>query len=80
MSRLTEDLLTLAAWNRANTGSTCSVSAPKELLRDALESFREVARPYGVELAMENSAPDGHVKADREAIHQIFSNLIERTR
>jgi len=29
MSRLTEDLLTLAAWNRANTGSTCSVSAPK---------------------------------------------------
>ena len=32
---------------------------------------------YGVELAIENSAPDGHVNADREAIHQIFSNLIE---
>jgi len=36
-----------------------------------------VARPYGVELAMENSAPDGHVKRIGKAIHQIFSNLIE---
>jgi two-component system, OmpR family, phosphate regulon sensor histidine kinase PhoR len=26
---------------------------------------------------IENSVPGGHVNADREAIHQIFSNLIE---
>jgi two-component system, OmpR family, phosphate regulon sensor histidine kinase PhoR len=57
----------------------------EELLQDALESFREVARSYGVELSVElgvelsqeNLASRGHVNADREAIHQIFSNLIE---
>ena len=47
------------------------------MLQDAFESFREVARPYGVELVVENSAPEAHVDADREAMHQIFSNLIE---
>jgi two-component system phosphate regulon sensor histidine kinase PhoR len=26
---------------------------------------------------VENAVPDAHVNADREAIHQIFSNLIE---
>jgi two-component system phosphate regulon sensor histidine kinase PhoR len=46
-------------------------------LQDVLESFQEVARSYGVELVIENSAPAGAVNADREAIHQIFSNLIE---
>jgi two-component system phosphate regulon sensor histidine kinase PhoR len=49
----------------------------EELLQDAWESFREVARPYGVELLIENSVPASQVNADREAIHQIFSNLIE---
>ena len=52
-------------------------ASPEELLQDALESFREVARSYGVELLVENSTPAAHVNADREAIHQIFSNLIE---
>ena len=55
----------------------------EELLQDALESFREVARSYevelGVELAIENSVTAGNVIADREAIHQIFSNLIENS-
>ncbi|MGB9083440.1 MAG: ATP-binding protein, partial [Terriglobales bacterium] len=77
MSRLTEDLLTLARVESGEHRFDVQRVSAEELLRDALESFREVARPYGVELAMENSAPDGHVKADREAIHQIFSNLIE---
>src|ERR1019366_5451193 len=49
----------------------------EELLQDALESFQEVARTYGVELAIENSLTAAHVNADREALHQIFSNLIE---
>src|SRR5258708_34087190 len=31
----------------------------------------------GVDLAIESSVPGGSVNADREAIHQIFSNLIE---
>jgi two-component system, OmpR family, phosphate regulon sensor histidine kinase PhoR len=36
-----------------------------------------VARSYGVDLVIENSVPESRVNADREAIHQIFSNLIE---
>jgi two-component system phosphate regulon sensor histidine kinase PhoR len=77
MSRLTEDLLTLA---RVESGEhrfdTEEVSA-EELLEDALESFRELARSYEVDLQKENGVAGKSVKADREAIHQVFSNLIE---
>ena len=81
MSRLTEDLLTLARVESGEHRFGIQRVSTEELLQDALESFREVARSYGVELgvelAIENSVPAGHVNADREAIHQIFSNLIE---
>jgi two-component system phosphate regulon sensor histidine kinase PhoR len=77
MSRLTEDLLTLTRVESGEQRFSIQRVGTEELLQDALESFQEVARTYGVELAMENSVPAGHVKADREAIHQIFSNLIE---
>jgi two-component system phosphate regulon sensor histidine kinase PhoR len=36
-----------------------------------------VARPYDVELVKENLAGERSVNADPEAIHQVFSNLIE---
>ena len=77
MSRLTEDLLTLARVESGEQRFVIQTVSAEELLQDALESFHEVARPYGVELVIENSVPDAHVDADREAIHQIFSNLIE---
>ncbi len=81
MSRLTEDLLTLARVESGEQRFGMQRVSAEELLRDALESFREVARSYEVELvvelAMENSVPAAHVNADREAIHQVFSNLIE---
>jgi two-component system, OmpR family, phosphate regulon sensor histidine kinase PhoR len=77
MSRLTEDLLTLARVESGEQRFDMQRVSPEELLQDALESFREVARSYGVELMIENSAPAAYVNADREAIHQIFSNLIE---
>jgi two-component system phosphate regulon sensor histidine kinase PhoR len=77
MSRLTEDLLTLARVESGEQRFDIQSVSTEELLQDALESFREVARSYGVELVVENAAPDAHVNADREAIHQIFSNLIE---
>jgi two-component system phosphate regulon sensor histidine kinase PhoR len=76
MSRLTEDLLTLARVESGEQRFDMQRVSAEELLQDALESFREVARSYGVELASENSFA-GNVNADREAIHQIFSNLIE---
>ena len=77
MSRLTEDLLTLARVESGEHRFDIERVSTEELLQDALESFREVARSYGVELVIENAVPAGHVNADREAIHQIFSNLIE---
>jgi two-component system phosphate regulon sensor histidine kinase PhoR len=77
MARLTEDLLTLARVESGEQRFDIQKVSTEELLQDALESFREVARTYGVELAVENTASDAHVNADREAIHQIFSNLIE---
>ena len=77
MSRLTEDLLTLARVESGEQRFDIQKVSADELLQDALESFREMARSYEVELLVENSAPGVHVDADREAIHQIFSNLIE---
>src|SRR6202167_1720599 len=77
MSRLTEDLLTLARVESGEQRFDIQRINTEELLQDAGESFREVARSYGVDLVIENSVPAGHVNADREAIHQIFSNLIE---
>jgi two-component system phosphate regulon sensor histidine kinase PhoR len=84
MSRLTEDLLTLA---RVESGETRFETEPVpavELLHDAEESFREVARTQGVELQIIETGKNGDsleslppVLADREAIHQVFANLID---
>lgn len=77
MSRLTEDLLTLARVESGEQRFDIQKVSAEELLQDALESFREVARSYGVELIVENIVGDVNLNADREAVHQIFSNLIE---
>jgi two-component system phosphate regulon sensor histidine kinase PhoR len=77
MARLTEDLLTLARVESGEQRFDIQSVSTEELLQDAQESFRELARSYGVELVLENAARDANVSADREAIHQIFSNLIE---
>jgi len=84
MARLTEDLLTLA---RVESGETRFETEPvpaAELLHDAEESFREVARGHGVDLQIIDSNNGSgsieslpQVLADREAIHQVFSNLID---
>jgi two-component system phosphate regulon sensor histidine kinase PhoR len=76
MSRLTEDLLTLARVESGEQRFDPQPTAPAELLNDAEESFREVVRAQGMELTIEASL-DTPVNADREAIHQVFSNLIE---
>jgi len=105
MSRLTEDLLTLARVESGETRFETEPVPPVELLHEAEESFREIARGQGVELqiiglrnggsggsgsppsgaAPTPSAPSGNgtveslprVLADREAIHQVFANLID---
>lgn len=82
MSRLTEDLLTLARVESGETRFETEPVPPLELLNDAEESFREIARTQGVELKIVDgqgppleSLPT--VLADREAIHQVFANLID---
>ncbi len=84
MSRLTEDLLTLARVESGETRFETEPVAPIELLCDAEESFREIVRAQGVELKIINAqGSNGSVEslppvlADREAIHQVFSNLID---
>jgi two-component system, OmpR family, phosphate regulon sensor histidine kinase PhoR len=76
MSRLTEDLLTLARVESGEQHFDTQPVAASELLEEAEQSFHEIARNQGIELAVENSA-NISVKADREAIHQVFSNLID---
>lgn len=77
MSRLTEDLLTLARVESGEQRFEIEPVSTEELLQDALQSFRELARAHDVELIMENTADGKRVSADREAVHQVFSNLIE---
>ncbi|HZR66303.1 MAG TPA: ATP-binding protein [Terriglobales bacterium] len=76
MSRLTEDLLTLA---RVESGEDRLQEAPisaHELLRDAQASFSDMARQRGLTIDLVES-PDSHVLADKDAIHQVFANLID---
>src|ERR1700676_1766142 len=85
MSRLTEDLLTLARVESGETRFEPEAVPPAELLHDAEESFREIARSHGIELQIQDfsaneDSPVLHLRsvlADREAIHQVFSNLID---
>jgi two-component system phosphate regulon sensor histidine kinase PhoR len=84
MSRLTEDLLTLARVESGETRFDTEPVPPIELLHDAEESFREIARSQEVELKIvDTQGGNGSleslpsVRADREAIHQVFSNLID---
>jgi two-component system phosphate regulon sensor histidine kinase PhoR len=76
MTRLTEDLLTLA---RVESGEKefafVSVTA-SQLLMETLQSFREIARGRGVELGIERST-ERCVSADVDAIQQVLANLVD---
>jgi len=76
MSRLTEDLLTLARVESGEQRFDIQPVAPADLLQEAVQSFREIARAQNVDLKVEDSAAV-QVGADAEAIHQVFSNLVD---
>jgi two-component system, OmpR family, phosphate regulon sensor histidine kinase PhoR len=76
MSRLTEDLLTLARVESGEQRFETETSLPAELLNEAVQSFQEIARTHNVELLVEDKSATA-VNADREAIHQVFANLID---
>ncbi len=77
MSRLTEDLLTLARVESGEQRFDIQPVAPADLLQEAVQSFREIARAQNVELKVVDTAAAAQVGADPEAIHQVFSNLVD---
>jgi two-component system, OmpR family, phosphate regulon sensor histidine kinase PhoR len=76
MSRLTEDLLTLARVESGEYPLEQSAVPVQDLLKDAQVSFNEIAKLRGcaIEIA---ASPEAMVFADRDAIHQVFANLID---
>jgi two-component system phosphate regulon sensor histidine kinase PhoR len=76
MSRLTEDLLTLARVESGEQRFDIRPVSTTELLDEAFRNFREVAGAQGIEVRVDNESP-AQVNADPEAIQQVLSNLIE---
>ncbi len=76
MSRLTEDLLTLARVESGEQSFQFEAVTASSLLADAEQSLREMARSRGIGLRVVEST-DEVVQADRDTIHQVFSNLID---
>ncbi len=76
MSRLTEDLLTLARVESGEQRFDIRPVSTTELLDEAVQNFREVAGAQGIEVQVDDKA-SAQVNADPEAIQQVFSNLIE---
>lgn len=76
MSRLTEDLLTLARVESGEQRFDIQPSVPGDLLHEVVQSFSTMAQAQGIELVVENQV-DNVVAADREAIHQVFANLVD---
>jgi two-component system phosphate regulon sensor histidine kinase PhoR len=76
MSRLTEDLLTLARVESGEDRLQPAAVSSNELLRDAQTSFSELAKAKGLTIEISGTS-DAMVFADRDAIHQVFANLID---
>jgi len=76
MWRLTEDLLALARVESGERKLELRPLSVESLLQDVLHNFRGPAHDHGVELVLDHSLPD-QVYADADAIHQVFSNLID---
>ena len=78
MSRLTEDLLTLARVESGEQRFDVQPSSPGDLLHEVVQSFGNIAQAQGVELVVENHT-ETLVNVDREAIHQVFANLVDNS-
>ena len=50
--------------------------APSELLNDVVQTFQEIAESREVEISVLNTA-ESRVFVDRDAMHQVFANLVE---
>ena len=75
MSRLTEDLLTLARVESGEQRFRMQDTPASQLIHEAQQYFAEMAHLQGIDLSIERKE-EAMVKADPEAVHQVFSNLI----
>ncbi len=75
MTRLTEDLLVLARVESGEEKMELETLAAREVLEDALGAFRDQAQASGVDLSIADCS-DQALEADREALQQVFGNLI----
>ena len=76
MSRLTEDLLVLARVESGEQNFNFHLATAQELLDDAVQTFHDLAASRGVDISVMNMA-ESPVSVDRDAIHQVLSNLID---
>ena len=76
MYRLTEDLITLARVESGEKRMEFQTVTPGELLAEAELNFNDHHRGTGIELSLMNTA-QGDVEVDRDAIRQVFSNLLD---
>jgi len=76
MARLTEDLLVLARVESGEQNFNFQLTTPRELLDDAMQMFQDLAASRGIELSVMNTS-SSLVSVDRDAIHQVFCNLID---
>ena len=76
MSRLTEDLLTLARVESGEQSFRFEAVPAASLLTDAAETLRELVRSRGAELRIVETVNE-IVQADRDTIHQVFVNLVD---
>ena len=76
MSRLTEDLLVLARVESGERNFIYEMTLPQDLLKDVQQTFIEMCESRGMELSLINTASSA-VFVDRDAIHQVFGNLVE---
>jgi two-component system, OmpR family, phosphate regulon sensor histidine kinase PhoR len=76
MARLTEDLLVLARVESGERNFQYEMTSPEQLLHDVVQTFQDIAESRGVELSVMNTATS-QVFVDRDAIHQVFANLVD---
>jgi two-component system phosphate regulon sensor histidine kinase PhoR len=76
MTRLTEDLLILARVESGDKKLQLRPVSAGELLRDAADYFRDSRADSGMTLDVVNEGLK-LVSADRDAVFQVFSNLID---
>ena len=76
MSRLTEDLLTLARVESGETEFALQPHSAADLLREAQQNFQEILKSSGMELEIAENTPAA-IRADNDAIQQVLTNLID---